>query len=195
MVPKPPQPELIVAGVTHWRAWLRRNHVASDGVWLVLARKGTTHPTSLTYQQALEEALCHGWIDGQVKSRDAATFQQRWTPRRARSIWSARNVGIATTLIAEGRMKPAGLAEIERAKADGRWDRAYGGPAMKEPPADLAAALVADAAAQATFDSLNAQNRYAVLFRLASAPSARARAQRLAKLMTLLNRGETPYPQ
>lgn len=190
-----PQPELIVANVAKWRAWLRRNHAKSDGVWLVLAKKGTTEPTSLTYAQALEEALCHGWIDGQAKSRGDGTFQQRWTPRRKRSIWSARNVGIATRLAEEGRMQPAGLAEIERAKADGRWERAYGGESMKAVPDDLASALAADPAAAAVFEALNSQNRYAVLFRITSAPSDAARANRIAKLVTMLSRGETPYAQ
>lgn len=192
---RPPQPELIVANVAKWRAWLRRNHAKSDGVWLIIAKKGTTEPTSLRYDEALEEALCQGWIDGQVKSRDDGTFQQRWTPRRARSIWSARNVGIATRLIEEGRMQPAGLAQIEQARADGRWDRAYGGSAQIEMPDDLAAALEANPAAKATFETLNRQNRYAVLFRVTSAYTERGRAQRIAGLVDKLSRGATPYPQ
>lgn len=195
MPPRPPQPDLIVASVGRWRTWLRRNHAKSDGVWLVLAKKGTTQPTSLTYAQALEEALCHGWIDGQVRKRDDATFQQRWTPRRARSIWSARNVEIATRLIDEGRMQPAGFEQIERAKADGRWVRAYHGAASIEVPADLATTLAASPSAQASFDGLNRQNRYAVLFRVTSAPSDRARSQRIARLVEMLGRGETPHPQ
>src|SRR5690348_17269371 len=114
-------PTLIVPDVAAFRSWLGANSDGSEGVWLVLAKKGTTDPTSLTYAQALEEALCHGWIDGQKRSRDATTFTQRFTPRRRASPWSKRNVGIAEELIAVGRMQPAGLAEIERAQADGRW--------------------------------------------------------------------------
>ncbi|MFN2478079.1 MAG: YdeI family protein [Pseudonocardiaceae bacterium] len=107
-------------------------------------------PTSLSYKQALEEALCHGWIDGQVQRRDQTTYRQRFTPRRARSPWSARNVGIVSGLVAAGRMHPSGVAEVERAKADGRWDAAYAGPANIEVPADLSAALTAEPRAQAT---------------------------------------------
>ena len=113
-------PELIVHDAAAWREWLRENHADPAGVWLVLAKKGTEKPTSLTYDQALEEALCHGWIDGQARRRDDTTYRQRFTPRRKRSTWSKRNTGIAERLRAEGRMHPAGHAEVERAKADGR---------------------------------------------------------------------------
>src|SRR5512140_536849 len=112
--------ELIVRDAAAWRDWLAENHADPTGVWLVLAKKGTEKPTSLTYDQALEEALCHGWIDGQVRRRDEATYRQRFTPRRRRSSWSKRNTGAAERLMAEGRMHPAGVAEVERAKADGR---------------------------------------------------------------------------
>src|SRR5438876_8456864 len=120
-------PELIVRDAAAWREWLGENHADPDGVWLVLAKKGTDKPTSLTYDQALEEALCHGWIDGQAGRRDAATYRQRFTPRRPRSSWSKRNVGIAERLLAEGRMEQAGISAVERAKADGRWEAAYAG--------------------------------------------------------------------
>src|SRR6478609_5320658 len=113
----------VVADAAAWRAWLDDNEDLSDGVWLVLAKKGTTAPTTLTYTQALDEALCSGWIDGQKASLDAATFLQRFTPRRAASLWSARNVRIVERLVEEGRMRPRGHAEIDRAKADGRWAR------------------------------------------------------------------------
>src|SRR5438445_5268688 len=112
-------PELMVRDAAAWREWLSENHADPDGVWLVLAKKGTTDPTSLTYDQALEEALCHGWIDGQAGRRDDATYKQRFTPRRRRSAWSKRNTDKAERLLAEGRMHPAGIAEMERAKADG----------------------------------------------------------------------------
>src|SRR5688572_20679235 len=126
-MPRPEGPTLIVSDAAAFRDWLDANQDSSDGVWLVLAKKNTTDPTSLTYAQALDEALCQGWIDGQRRSRDATTFTQRFTPRRRASRWSKRNVGLAEGLIAEGRMLPSGLAEIERAKADGRWAAAYSG--------------------------------------------------------------------
>src|SRR5206468_9070289 len=128
--------ELILRDAAAWRSWLAEHHAEPDGVWLVLAKKGTVEPTSLTYDDALEEALCHGWIDGQVRRRDETTYKQRFTPRRARSPWSARNVGIVTGLVATGRMHPAGVAEVERAKTDGRWDAAYAGPDCIDVPAD-----------------------------------------------------------
>src|SRR4051794_30979532 len=114
-------PTLVIADADAFRAWLDLNRDRSEGVWLVLAKKGTTDPTSLTYAEAVEEALCQGWIDGQKRSRDDTTFGQRFTPRRRTSQWSKRNVRIAEELIAAGRMQPAGLAEINQAKADGRW--------------------------------------------------------------------------
>src|SRR3954468_12922957 len=118
---RPDVPTLIIPDAAAFRAWLDANRDRSEGVWLVLAKKGITDPTSLTYAQALEEALCQGWIDGQKHSRDATTFMQRFTPRRRASQWSKRNVDIAEGLVVDGRMQPSGLAEIERAKADGRW--------------------------------------------------------------------------
>jgi uncharacterized protein YdeI (YjbR/CyaY-like superfamily) len=179
-----PGPELIVRDAGAWRAWLRKHHAEPEGVWLVLAKKGT-----------LEEALCHGWIDGQVRRRDDATYWQRFTPRRARSPWSKRNVGIAERLVAERRMRPAGVAEMERAKADGRWEAAYAGPASIEVPDDLAAALAAEPKAQKLFDALTSQNRYAVLYRVTTAKRADTRARRIEQFVELLARGETPYPQ
>jgi uncharacterized protein YdeI (YjbR/CyaY-like superfamily) len=188
-------PELIVRDTAAWRTWLAKHHTDPVGVWLVLAKKGTEKPTSLTYDQALEEALCHGWIDGQAGRRDEATYRQRFTPRRRRSAWSKRNTGIAERLIAEDRMRPAGHAEVERAKADGRWEAAYAGPASMEVPADLAEALAAEPKAQAMFESLNSQNRYAVLYRIATAKRADTRARRIEHFVTMLARGETVYPQ
>jgi uncharacterized protein YdeI (YjbR/CyaY-like superfamily) len=161
----------------------------------MLAKKGTVQPTSLSYEQALEEALCHGWIDGQVQRRDETTYRQRFTPRRPRSPWSARNVGIVTGLVATGRMHPAGVAEVERAKTDGRWDAAYAGPASIDVPADLAAALTAEPRAQAMFDILTSQNRYAVLYRISTAKRLDTRARRIDQFVEMLARGETVYPQ
>lgn len=188
-------PELVVRDAAAWRAWLAEHHGDPDGVWLVLAKKGTEKPTSLTYDQALEEALCHGWIDGQVRRRDDTTYRQRLTPRRKRSPWSKRNTGIAERLRAEGRMHPAGDAEVERAKADGRWDAAYAGPASIEVPPDLAEALAADPTARAMFETLNSTNRYAVLYRIVTAKRADTRARRIEQLVAMLARGETVHPQ
>jgi uncharacterized protein YdeI (YjbR/CyaY-like superfamily) len=185
----------VVADAAAWRAWLDQHEDDSDGVWLALAKKGTTGPTTLTYAQALDEALCSGWIDGQKRSNDAATFLQRFTPRRRASLWSERNIGLVAALVAEGRMRPRGLAEVDRAKADGRWDRAYAGSATATVPDDLAAALDTAPAAAALFAELDATNRYAVLHRIMTAPNATTRAARLTKLVGMLDRGETPYPR
>ncbi|HST34141.1 MAG TPA: YdeI/OmpD-associated family protein [Solirubrobacteraceae bacterium] len=188
-------PELIVAHARAWQAWLAKHHDARPGVWLVLAKKGTTEPTSLSYDEALQEALCHGWIDGQVKRRDEGTFRQRFTPRRARSAWSKRNVGIVERLLAEDRMHPAGVRAIEAAKADGRWEAAYAGPATIEVPDDLAAALAAEPKARAMFEILTSQNRYSVLLRIDSAKRSDTRARRIEQFVAMLARGETVYPQ
>jgi uncharacterized protein YdeI (YjbR/CyaY-like superfamily) len=188
-------PELIVRDAPAWREWLGENHADPDGVWLVLAKKGTEKPTSLTYDQALEEALCHGWIDGQTRRRDDATYRQRFTPRRKRSAWSKRNTGIAERLRAEGRMHPGGHAEVERAKADGRWEAAYAGPATIEIPPDLTEALAAEPKAQAMFETLSSQNRYAILYRIATAKRADTRARRIGEFVAMLARGETVHPQ
>lgn len=190
------QPEvLVVPDVAAWRAWLDTHESTHDGVWLLLAKKGVTEPTSLTYPQALEEALCSGWIDGQSKGIDERTYRQRFTPRRARSIWSARNVERVADLTAQGRMRPRGLAEVERAQADGRWANAYAGPATIEVPADLEAALATDARAAAAFAALDARNRYAVLHRVVTAQRPPTRARRIEVVVERLARGEVPYPR
>jgi uncharacterized protein YdeI (YjbR/CyaY-like superfamily) len=188
-------PELTVADAAAWKAWLDEHHGDTSGVWLVLAKKATTYPTSLTYDEALDEALCHGWIDGQVRRRDDSTYRQRFTPRLARSAWSKRNVGIIDTLTAEGRMHPAGIAEVERAKASGRLDAAYAGQATIEVPPDLAAALDDDPAARAMFEMLTSQNRYAVLYRLDRAKRPDTRARNIQQFVAMLARGETIHPQ
>ena len=188
-------PELTVADAAAWRKWLGKHHGDDDGVWLVMAKKGVTGPTSLTYPQALEEALCHGWIDGQRDRRDEATFRQLFSPRRSRSRWSKRNVGYVDRLIEEGRMHPAGLAEVERARADGRWEVAYQGQGAIEVPADLAAALADQPRARAMFEILTSQNRYSILFRIDGAKRADTRARRVAEFVGMLARGETIHPQ
>lgn len=187
--------ELTVADRPAWRAWLVEHHDSPAGVWLTLAKKGTTDPTTLRYNDALEEALCFGWIDGQSQRADEATYRQRFTPRRARSKWSKHNVDRVERLTAEGRMHSSGVAEIERAKADGRWQSAYAGQADLDVPDDLAAALAAEPRAQAMFDTLTGQNRYAVLYRITDAKRAETRARRIEQFVAMLARGETVYPQ
>jgi uncharacterized protein YdeI (YjbR/CyaY-like superfamily) len=188
-------PELIVSDARAWREGLRRNHADSPGVWLVLSKKGTITPTRLTYDQALEEALSHGWIDGQGQRRNDETYCQRFTPRRRRSAWSKRNTVIAERLMDEGRMHTAGLVEIERAKSDGRWQAAYHGSTSIEVPDDLAAALDAEPAAKAMFAILSASNRYAVLYRIQAAKRPDTRARRIEHFVAMLARGETIYAQ
>lgn len=187
-------PALTVADGAAWRAWLHEHHGDSRGVWLTLAKKGADAPTSLTYDAALEEALCHGWIDGQVRGGDEHSYRQRFTPRTPRSGWSKRNVGIVGRLTAEGRMHVSGLAAVERAKADGRWDAAYAGPASIEVPTDLADALEANPAAQTMFDNLDGRNRYSVLYRVETAKRAETRRRRIEQLVAMLARGETLHP-
>lgn len=178
-----------------WRAWLAAHPEDAVGVWLRLAKKGATEPTSLTYAQALDEALCFGWIDGQTRGGDEKSYTQRFTPRRKRSIWSKRNVGIAERLVSEGRMAPAGVAEIDRAQADGRWAAAYAGPAGAEVPDDLQAALDASAEATAMLGVLTSQNRYAILHRIGQAKRPETRVRRIEEFVAMLARGETIYPQ
>ncbi len=187
--------ELCVPDAAGWRDWLSGHHAGAPGVWLVLARKGVSDPTSLTHDQALEEALCQGWIDGQVRRRDDATFLQRFTPRRPRSPWSKRNVQLVERLRSEARMQPAGEEAVVRAQADGRWQAAYAGQASSEVPEDLAAALAASPRAAAMFDILTSQNRYSILYRLGAAQRPDTRARRLAQFVDMLARGETVHPQ
>lgn len=169
-----------------WRAWLDEHEHEPDGLWLFVAKKGTTSPTSLTYAQALDEALCSGWIDGQKRSHDEAMFTQRFTPRRPKSIWSQRNVGIVARLIDEERMRERGFAEIERARADGRWDRAYAGSATAEIPDDLTAALALVPVAAERFEALGSTERYPLLLQLMTATSEQ-RAQRIQRIVQNLS--------
>ena len=187
-------PDLTVPDAKAWRAWLNKHH-SSAGVWLTLAKKGTKHPTSLVHAEALEEALCHGWIDGQGRTGDEKTFSVRFSPRRKQSTWSKRNVALAEKLLAAGRMHPAGVAELERARNDGRYEAAYAGSASIEVPSDLAAALEAEPKAGAMFATLSSQNRYAILYRTVTARRPETRSQRIARFVAMLARGETIYPQ
>jgi len=188
------QEELLLPDAAAWRAWLEEHHGSSDGVWLVIGKKGGT-TTALTYEEAVLEALCFGWIDGQTRRRDEATFAQRLTPRRPRSPWSASNVRRVAQLEAEGRMTEAGRAAVRAAQADGRWERAYVGQADAEPPPDLLAALDAEPRARAMFDLLTRSNRFAVIYRVAEAKRPETRARRIAGFVETLARGESPYPQ
>ncbi|MBB2976492.1 uncharacterized protein YdeI (YjbR/CyaY-like superfamily) [Microbacterium endophyticum] len=179
----------VVADAAAWRAWLDTNEESSDGVWLMLAKKGIVHPTSLTYAEALDEALCSGWIDGQKRSYDATTFLQRFTPRRARSTWSQRNLEHIDRLTQESRIRTRGQNEIDRAQADGRWDRAYAGSATIIVPEALERALDASPSARARFDALSRSERFSVLHPLVTAPNDDTLARRLRKAIDRLERG------
>ncbi len=188
------RPILFCESADDWTRWLADHAATSDGVRLAIAKKGGGH-ASVSYAEALDEALCVGWIDGQKWSHDEHHFLQGFGPRRARSIWSAINRDTATALIESGRMRPAGLAEVERARADGRWDAAYAGPKTIEVPPALRAALDAEPAAAAAFAMLSSQNRYAILFRLHHAKRPETRTRNIEKFVAMLARGETIYPQ
>jgi uncharacterized protein YdeI (YjbR/CyaY-like superfamily) len=188
-------PELLITDSSAWRTWLSAQHSKSPGVWLVLAKKGAKHTTTLTYEEALDEAICFGWIDGQLGRRDVATYRRRFTPRNARSPWSQRNITIAERLIASGSMHRSGEEEVRRAKADGRWKAAYAGQASIEVPEDLASALRANPDAQATFQGLTSSNRYSVIYRIESAKKIETRIKRIEQFVEMLARGETIHPQ
>jgi uncharacterized protein YdeI (YjbR/CyaY-like superfamily) len=173
-----------------WEKWLERNHARSPGVWLRVAKKAARKP-SVTYAEALESALCYGWIDAQKRSESDTTWLQRFMPRRPRSIWSKINREKALALISSGRMKPSGLAEVERAKADGRWDAAYDSPSSATVPDDFEKALNRSARAKKFFKTLNAANRYAILWRIQTARKAETRAARIQSMIEMLEKGET----
>ncbi|MGY1781492.1 YdeI/OmpD-associated family protein [Geodermatophilus sp. SYSU D01036] len=175
-----------------FEAWLEAEHATAPGVYVKLAKKGAGVP-SLTRDEMVESLLCFGWIDGRSNSVDGHWYLTRVTPRRPRSVWSQKNVGIVADLVAAGRMRPAGLAQVEAAQADGRWDRAYAGPATITVPDDLAAALAAEPAAQEAFAALDGTNRYAVLWRVHTAASPATRAKRIAALVAMLAEGRTPH--
>lgn len=175
-----------------FQTWLQRHHATSDGLWLRIAKKGAAEP-SVSYAEAVEVALCWGWIDGQKRSLDAQYFLQRFTPRRARSVWSKINVAKAEALIEAGRMQPSGQAQVDAARADGRWAGAYEGARNSTVPDDLQAALDANPAARAFFATVDAANRYAVLWRIQTAVKPQTRAKRVAQLVDMLARGETVH--
>jgi uncharacterized protein YdeI (YjbR/CyaY-like superfamily) len=187
-------PELLVPDAGAWRAWLDEHHAEHPGVWLVLHKKGG-RTTSLTYAQALDEALCFGWIDGQIGRRDEETYGQRFTPRRPTGRWSARNVEHIARLSQAGRMQPTGIAAVESAKSDGRWETAYAGQAKAEIPPDLSQALMANPAAAAAFQQLSSANRYTIIYRLNAVKLRQTRRRKLAQYIDMLTRGEAIHPR
>jgi len=172
--------------------WLDAEHATAPGLYVKIAKKGAGVP-SVNWEQMVEVLLCFGWIDGRANRLDDRFYLQRITPRRPRSVWSQKNVATVERLIAAGRMRPAGLAVVEAAKADGRWERAYAGPATITMPDDLAAALAAAPAARTAYDALDGQNRYAVLHRVHTAATPTTRAKRIAALVQMLADGDRPH--
>ena len=186
-------PRLAFRDQQAWADWLQINHGTSSGLWIQLAKKGSAG-RSLSYAEAVEVALCYGWIDGQSKGNNATSWLQKFTPRRKRSIWSKINREKAERLISEGRMQPAGLAEVGRARQDGRWEAAYDSPRAATVPADFQTALKNRPQASAFFGTLNSQNRFAILFRLQTAKKSGTRARRIEQFIRMLENHEKPYP-
>ncbi|WP_333756659.1 YdeI/OmpD-associated family protein [Streptomyces sp. IBSBF 3352] len=176
-----------------FQAWLGENHAVSPGIWLKL-RKKAPGVVALDYVQALDVALCYGWIDGQKAAMDDEWWLQRFGPRTARSRWSKINRDKVAALIEQGRMRPPGQAEIDRATADGRWDAAYDSPRTATVPDDLAAALAAEPAAAEFFETLNRTNRFAIIYRVQDAKRPETRARRIEKYVTMLAKSEKPHP-
>ncbi|MEO7043590.1 MAG: YdeI/OmpD-associated family protein [Gemmatimonadaceae bacterium] len=182
--------EVAFATDAAWNKWLDINHATSAGVWILIGKKASGIK-SVSHAEALEIALCYGWIDGQRKARDETTFLQKFTPRRSRSIWSQINRDKAIALAASGKMRASGALEMDRAKNDGRWDAAYAPQAQAQVPPDLQAALDSNKKAAKFFTTLSSQNRYAILFRIHSAKRADTRARRVAEFVGMLARHET----
>jgi uncharacterized protein YdeI (YjbR/CyaY-like superfamily) len=186
-------PVLLFERQKDWAVWIAKNHATSSGVWLKLARKASGIK-SVTYDEALETALCYGWIDGQRKSHDETSFLQKFTPRGPRSIWSKINTEKALRLIESGKMKPAGLKAVESARQDGRWDAAYDSQSKAVVPADLQAELDRNSKAKAFFATLDSRNRYAILHRIHTAKKAETRARRIEQFVLMLEKKEKIYP-
>ena len=172
-----------------WRKWLEKNHNSSIGIWLCIFKKNSGQD-SINYDEALEEALCYGWIDGQKKSNDEGSWHQKFTPRRGKSIWSKRNTDHVQRLIKMGKMKPAGLKEVEKAKTDGRWEKAYDSPGGTVVPDDFLQRLSKNKKAKAFFDSLNRANVYAITWRLQTAKKPETREKRMKIILEMLSKGE-----
>jgi uncharacterized protein YdeI (YjbR/CyaY-like superfamily) len=188
-MPAEQQPIVPFATAAAFRRWLKTNHAKHQGIWMQLGKKDSGI-ASITYAEALDEALCYGWIDGQKKSFDAQYWLQKFTKRGARSVWSKINIGHIERLTNAGRMQPAGQAAVDAAKADGRWERAYHSSSSAEVPADFIEALSKHAKAKAFFDTLNKANRYAIYFRLTTAKKPETRARRFEQLLEMMKRGE-----
>jgi uncharacterized protein YdeI (YjbR/CyaY-like superfamily) len=186
-------PSIAFASAVEWERWLEENHGEAEGVWIEMAKKGSGIE-SVRYPEVLDCALCYGWIDGRREALDERYFLQRFTRRRARSRWSRINREKAEALIADARMRPAGLAEVERARQDGRWEAAYEGSRRIAIPEDLQRELDARPEAGAFFAELSSQNRYAILYRLQEAKRPETRARRLEKFLAMLEAGETIHP-
>lgn len=186
-------PRLTFASQEEWETWLDHNGSSSSGAWLRLAKKSAEQST-VSYPQALESALCYGWIDSQKQAENEHYWLQRFTPRAAKSIWSKINKGKAEALVASGRMRPAGMQEINRAKQDGRWDAAYTSASSSTVPEDLQRALDANPKAKKFFATLNSQNRYAILFRVQNTKKPETRVRKIAQFIEMLSNGETLYP-
>ncbi len=194
MPPQKPLPVHRFATSSVWQTWLDTHHATSKGVWLEFAKKGH-RVASLSHAEALEVALCYGWIDGQTASSTTGLWRQRFTPRGPRSKWSQINCATVARLQTEGRLAPAGLQEMEAAKQDGRWAAAYAPQSTMTVPEDLRAALTARPRAKEFFEALNSKNRYAILYRLQDAKKAETRQRRLEKFVRMLEAGETLHEQ
>ncbi len=186
-------PTLLFDEIQSWEKWLAKNHASSPGIWMRFGRKDSG-VRSVTHKEALEAALCYGWIDGQSRSESKTTWLQKFVPRGPRTIWSKINREAATALIKSGRMKPAGLAAVERAKQDGRWAAAYDGQKNATVPEDLQAAFNKNAKARDFFAALDSKNRYAVLFRLQTTKKSETRARRIEKFVDMLAKHEKLHP-
>jgi uncharacterized protein YdeI (YjbR/CyaY-like superfamily) len=193
-VPRDDLPVLGFTDQTAWQSWLAEHHADAPGAWLKIAKKGSAG-TSVSYAEALEVAICYGWIDGQKGRLDDDYWLQRFTPRKSSSRWSKINVDQAAGLIEAGRMQPAGQREVERAQADGRWDAAYSGSRTMAVPDDLERELATNDEARAFFATLSSVNRYAILYRIGDAKRPETRARRIAKYVAMLTAHETIHPQ
>jgi uncharacterized protein YdeI (YjbR/CyaY-like superfamily) len=177
-----------------WAAWLKKNHTTSPGLWLQLAKKKAADVRSVSYGEAVEVALCFGWIDGQKRAGNEQYWLQKFTPRSEKSVWSKINKDKALALMKAGKMKPAGIKEVERAKSDGRWDAAYDSPSTAVVPSDFQSALGGNARAKKFFATLDARNRYAILFRIQTARNAETRAKRISQFVLMLEHHEKIHP-
>ena len=192
-LPRPEQPVIAFTNPAEFSKWLVRHHASHQGIWMRIYKKASGHPT-VTYAEALDVALCHGWIDGQKQRGDEESWLQKFTRRGPRSVWSKVNIGNIERLTCEGLMKPAGIAAVDAAKADGRWENAYHSSSTAEVPADFIAALKKSRKAEAFFQTLNKANRYSFLYRIHNAKKPETRAKRIKDFVAMLARGEQFHP-